>query len=176
MKSEFQLRPWRKDDLKSLVYYANNWNIARYMTDQFPFPYTEENGIAFIELATKDRPLHIFAIALKGEAIGGIGIHPQADIHRKNAELGYWLAEPFWGQGIISKAVAQMVDFAFETYPINRIFARPFGTNLSSQKVLEKNGFILEGRFEKVLVKKEELLDELVYAIRRENWKKTTTY
>jgi [ribosomal protein S5]-alanine N-acetyltransferase len=90
----------------------------------------------------------------------------------KNAELGYWLAEPFWGRGIVSSAISQMVEFAFSTYDIDRVFARPFGTNIASQKVLEKNNFILEGKFEKTLIKNGELLDELIYAIRRERWEK----
>lgn len=169
---EFKLRPWNISDLDSLVKYANNWNIAKNLTDKFPFPYSENSGRAFIEFATKDDPIHIFAIDINGQAVGSIGIHPQDDIHRKNAELGYWLAEPFWGKGVISNAVKQSVDFAFDTFQIDRVFARPFGTNLASQKVLEKNGFVLEGRFEKVLFKNNEYLDELIYAVRRENWKK----
>jgi ribosomal-protein-alanine N-acetyltransferase len=172
MKQKFKLRPWRKEDLSSLVKYANNWSIAKNMTDKFPFPYGEENGKAFINFATKDEPIHIFAIEIDGQAVGGIGIHPQEDIHRKNAELGYWLAEPFWGNGIISAAINEILIFAFNTYVINRVFARPFETNFASQKVLIKNGFVLEWKFEKVLIKDGELLDELVYAIRRENWKK----
>lgn len=168
---KFKLRPWNISDLDNLVKYANNWNVAKNMTDQFPYPYSEKDGKAFIELATKDYPIHIFAIDIGGQAVGGIGIHPQADIHRKNAELGYWLAEPFWGQGIISNAIKSIVDFAFETYAINRVFARPYGTNIASQKVLEKNNFVLEGKFKQVLIKDNLLLDELVYAIRRENWK-----
>ena len=167
----FKLRPWKISDLDNLVKYANNWNIAKNMTDQFPFPYSEKDGKAFIEMATKDDPIHIFAIDIDGQAVGGIGIHPQNDIHRKNAELGYWLAEPFWGQGVISNAIKLIVDFAFETYAINRVFARPYGTNIASQKVLEKNNFVLEGKFDQVLIKDNLLLDELVYAIRRENWK-----
>ena len=168
---KFKLRPWKISDLDNLVKYANNWNIAKNMTDQFPFPYSEKDGKAFIEMATKDDPIHIFAIDIDGQAVGGIGIHPQNDIHRKNAELGYWLAEPFWGQGVISNAIKLIVDFAFETYAINRVFARPYGTNIASQKVLEKNNFVLEGKFDQVLIKDNLLLDELVYAIRRENWK-----
>ena len=169
---EFKLRPWNISDLDSLVKYANNWNIAKNLTDKFPFPYSENSGRAFIEFATKDDPIHIFAIDINGQAVGGIGIHPQDDIHRKNAELGYWLAEPFWGKGVISNAVKQSVYFAFDTFHIARVFSRPFGTNLASQKVLEKNGFVLEGRFEKVLFKNNEYLDELIYAVRRENWNK----
>lgn len=167
---KFKLRPWDMSDLDSLVIHANNPKIAKNMTDGFPHPYTLENGKAFIEIATREKPVHIFAIEINDKAVGGIGIHPQRDIHCKNAELGYWLGEPFWGQGIISKAIPQIVDFAFKTYDINRIIARPFGSNKASQKVLEKNQFVLEGRFEKVLFKNGEYLDELIYAIRRENW------
>lgn len=163
----FTLRPWQIDDLDSLVKYANNPKIARYMTDTFSHPYLPENGKNFIEFATKDMPIHIFAIEINGEAVGGIGLHPQGDIQRKNAELAYWLAEPFWGQGIITQAAGQMLDFGFRTYDINRIFARTFGTNLGSQKVLEKAGFVLEGRFEKTFFKNGEYEDELIYAVRR---------
>jgi ribosomal-protein-alanine N-acetyltransferase len=172
MSEYYKLRPWRKEDLNSLVKYANNWNIAKNLTDKFPFPYTEENGKSFIEFATKDDPIHIFAIDIDGQSVGGIGIHPQDDIHKRNAELGYWLAEPYWGLGITSSAIKEMVNFAFETYDIDRVFARPFGSNIASQRVLEKNGFILEGKFEKVLVKNGKVLDELIYAVRRTNWNK----
>lgn len=137
------------------------------MKDGFPHPYTEEAGKAFILFATKDDPVHIFAIDVAGEAVGGIGLHPQADVQRKNAELGYWLAEPFWGNGIITNAIKEIVAFGFKTYDINRIFARPYGTNIGSQKVLEKAGFVLEGRFEKTFFKNGEFFDELVYAVRR---------
>lgn len=67
-----------------------------------------------------------------------------------------------------------MVDFAFTTYDTDRVFARPFGTNLASQKVLEKYGFVLEGIFQKVFFKKGEYLDELIYAIRRDKWEAQT--
>uniref|UniRef100_A0AAU6WPQ2 GNAT family N-acetyltransferase n=1 Tax=Chryseobacterium endophyticum TaxID=1854762 RepID=A0AAU6WPQ2_9FLAO len=103
MEKEFKLRAWKKEDLKSLVKYANNLSIAKNMTDMFPHPYSEADGMSFIEFATQPGSAHIFAIEVDGEAAGGIGIHPQHDIHRKNAELGYWLGEPFWGMGIISR-------------------------------------------------------------------------
>jgi [ribosomal protein S5]-alanine N-acetyltransferase len=164
---DFKLRPWQTSDLSSLVRYANNFNIAKNMTDQFPHPYSSENGKTFIEMATSSSPPHILAIEINGEACGGIGIHPQKDIQRKNAELGYWLAEPYWGKGIISRAISRIVEYGFTHWDINRIFARPFGTNLASQKALEKAGFNLEAKFERSLIKNGEYLDELIYAIRR---------
>ncbi|MFY7880509.1 MAG: GNAT family N-acetyltransferase [Lacibacter sp.] len=169
MNKSITIRPWSAADLNNLVHYANNWNIAKYLTDQFPYPYTEDKGKAFIEMATQHHPVRIFAIDMNGQAVGGIGIHPQQDIYRRNAELGYWLAEPYWGQGIMSHAIKSAVNYAFDTLDIDRVFARPFGSNIASQKVLEKNNFILEGRFEQVLIKAGVLEDELVYAIRRAN-------
>ena len=166
---EFELRPWKPSDLESLVKYANNWNIAKNLTDKFPYPYTESSGKIFIDYATKNKLNHIFAIDIKGKAIGGIGIHPQEDIFSHNAEMGYWLAESYWGKGIMTKAVKEMVDYGFKTFEINRIFARPFGPNKGSQKVLEKVGFTLEARFEKTIYKYGVYLDELVYAIRKPN-------
>ncbi|QJX47776.1 GNAT family N-acetyltransferase [Hymenobacter taeanensis] len=163
----FKLRAWSPDDLPSLVRNANNPAIAGFMNDQFPHPYTKETGRNFIAMASQESPLHIFAIEVEGEAVGGIGIHPRTNIERKNAEMGYWLGEPFWGRGIITEAVKQLVAYGFQTFDINRIFARPFGTNLASQRVLEKAGFKLEGRFEKTFIKNGEYLDELVYAVRR---------
>lgn len=163
----FTLRPWHPEDLDQLVLLANNPLIAQFMTDGFPHPYTPEHARGFIEFANRDQPVRILAIDIDGQAAGGIGIHPQADIHRKNAELGYWLGEPYWGRGIMTDAVRQMVQFAFAHYDITRVFARPFGNNIASQKVLEKAGFTLEARLEKTLFKNGEFLDELIYAVRR---------
>jgi ribosomal-protein-alanine N-acetyltransferase len=164
---EIKLRKWKESDIDSLVKYANNKNIAVNLTDMFPYPYKRKDAEKFITYANSDTPNHLFAIEINGEAVGSIGIHPQDDIHRLNAELGYWLAEPFWGKGIITNAVKQIVKYTFDHTDIERIFARPFGTNIASQKVLEKNKFRLEGRYEKTIIKNGELKDELIYAIRR---------
>lgn len=164
---DFRLRPWALDDLPALVSHANNWNIAKNLTNAFPHPYTTESGEYFINMAIQGQPIHIFAIEVEHAAAGAIGLHPQGDIYEKNAELGYWLSETYWGKGIMTKAVRQMVNFAFETYPIQRVYARPFGTNLASQRVLEKAGFILEAKLPKTLYKCGEFIDEYIYAIRR---------
>jgi [ribosomal protein S5]-alanine N-acetyltransferase len=162
-----KLRPWNINDLDSLVLHANNFQIAKFMTDAFPHPYSHEHGRNFIQFANRDSPVHIFAIEINNEAVGGIGIHPQSDIMRKNAELGYWLSEKFWGNGIMTKAINEITDFAFQTFDITRIYARPFGTNFPSQKVLEKCGYTLEARIEKNIFKNNEYDDELIYAKRK---------
>lgn len=86
---------------------------------------------------------------------------------RKNAELGYWLGEKYWGNGILTRAIPQVLAFAFKTYDLSRVFARPFGTNVASQRVLEKTGFTLEAKLEKTIFKNGEYLDELIYAQRK---------
>ena len=164
---EFTVRPFRQDDLACLVRAANNPKIARSLTNKFPYPYTEENGKDFINFATQSKPVNIFAIDIGGEVVGGIVLHQQFYIQLKNAELGYWLAEPYWNKGIITRAIPQMVDYGFKNFDITRIFARPFGTNAASQHVLEKCGFILEAKIEKALFKNGEFEDELIYAVRR---------
>ncbi len=164
---DFTLRPWHINDLESLVLHANNPRIAQFMTDGFPHPYNKEAGKKFIEFATADDPVHIFAIEVAGNAVGGIGIHPQQDIYRKNAEIGYWLGEKYWNKGIITKALNQVVEIAFNEFNIERVFARPFGTNKASQKVLEKCGFTLESVLKKTIFKNGEYMDELIYAKRK---------
>ena len=171
----FKLRPWNINDLDSLVLSANNINISKFLMNKFPYPYTKEAGERFIAFATNDNPVHVMAIEINGKAVGGIGIHPLADVECKNAEMGYWLAEPYWGKGIITDAVRQMIDYGFKNFDITRIFARPFGTNIASQKVLEKTGFVLEAKFEKTFFKNGEYLDEWVYAVRKDYQQSTPT-
>ena len=160
----FTLRPFRDSDLASLVKYANNYNIARFLTNQFPHPYTEEDGRKFISNVANNNPTNVFAIEVNGEAAGAIGIFPQTDVHEKNAEMGYWLAEPFWGNGIITRAIEQTVEYGFKTFDITRIFARPFSINSASHRVLEKAGFVCEARLKNALYKNGEYMDELIFA------------
>ena len=163
-----QRRPYRISDIPRLAKYANNWNISKYLSDQFPFPYTEKDAEKFIKRTLEQDPLHSFAIVVDDELVGGIGIHPKDDIHRKNAELGYWVAEPFWGKGIMSRMIREMVEYGFKTFDIERIYAATFGDNKASQAVLLKNGFQEEAHFIKTLYKDNTLHDEIIFGIRKD--------
>lgn len=163
----FRIRTWERDDAASLSAHANDADIARFMTDTFPYPYSLAHAGQFISMALSQDPARLFAIEVNGEAAGGIGLHPQQDIMRLNAELGYWLGSKFHGRGIISSAIPAVVGYGFRAFDIQRIFARPFGNNIASRRVLEKCGFALEARIPKNIIKNGEMLDELIYAIRR---------
>ena len=137
---QFELRPFELNDLTSLVKHANNYNIAKNLSNKFAFPYTTDHGIAFINLALSATPTEIFAITINGQVVGSIGVHPKLDVHCKNAEIGYWIAEEYWGQGIGPQAVKLMVDYGFKTFDITRIYASTYDVNLKSQRVLVKAG------------------------------------
>lgn len=146
---------------------ADNPDIAQWLTDAFPHPYTEADGRAFLASIATDAPVRVFAIEADGRAVGSISIFPQGDVHRRNAEIGYWLAEKYWGRGIVPEAIRLIVEYGFSTFDIDRIFARPFGSNVRSQKVLEKTGFTREARLEGTIIKNDRREDEVYYAIRR---------
>lgn len=161
------LRAWCQSDLDALVYLANDEGVSSFLSDAFPAPYSYEAGQAFLDTQMNNASRDFFAISFNGYLAGGIGVTPKSDIYRLNTELGYWLGRDFWGYGIGTEAVRQMVEFVFSQTEIARIYACPFPHNLASIRVLEKNGFILEARFEKILIKHGLLMDELVYAKRR---------
>jgi [ribosomal protein S5]-alanine N-acetyltransferase len=159
------LRPWQASDLEDLCCRANDDRIASFMTDAFPHPYSSLDGLRFLTLAMSS-PERFRAIVMADRAVGAIGLHPQGDILSRNAELGYWLSPEFHGKGIMTRAVGEMVAHGFATLPVHRIFARPFSNNPASMRVLEKAGFVLEARFQATIIKRGEVLDELIYGIR----------
>ncbi|MCG8574978.1 MAG: GNAT family N-acetyltransferase [Flavobacteriales bacterium] len=165
---DFNIREIRTSDLDDLVKYANNANIADNLTDRFPYPYSRKDGEEFIEMVQNNTTDRIFAITTNDHLIGTIGLHPQSGLYIKNVELGYWVAEPFWGKGIATGAVRKILEYAFENLDVDRVFAKAFGSNIGSQKVLTKNGFRLEACFPKTLFKDGEYYDDMVFGFRRE--------
>jgi [ribosomal protein S5]-alanine N-acetyltransferase len=158
------IRDYRPSDAKSLAKYANNRKIWLGLRDAFPHPYTIEDAKKFLEGSIAGLPRIHFCIEIDGEAVGGIGLRPGEDVHRHTAEFGYWLAEKFWGQGIMSEAVPAFVDFCFKEFSFNRMFAMPHSNNPASARVLEKAEFTFEGRLRKNVVKDGQILDSLLYA------------
>jgi len=94
-------------------------------------------------------------------------VHQLADIYSKSAEIGYWIAEDFWGKGIVPLAIKEMLKYGFDTFDIERIFARTTHTNLASQQVLKKSGFIFEAALKDTIFKNGEYFDELIFGFRR---------
>ncbi len=165
---EYYIRSYEKSDKDTLVKYANNYNVSKNLRDSFPYPYTEKDANRWIGLVFGQTPELNFAIADKNELIGAIGIMLQPDVYRFSAEIGYWLAEPFWGKGIATQAVKKMTGFAFSQFKFNRLFAGGFEGNESSLRVLEKAGYKLEGNYRKAVYKENKFRDQLMYSILKE--------
>lgn len=165
------LRPWRLIDAPSLVKYANNPHVARQLRDRFPHPYTAADARQFIQSIANARPTTTFAITLEGEAIGGTGFAPGADVERFSAEVGYWLGEPFWGRGFTTEAVRLVSDYAFQTCNMLRLFALPFADNERSIRVLEKAGYTREAILRASSVKHGRPRDQALYALVNAAWR-----
>ncbi|RQW79761.1 MAG: N-acetyltransferase [Methanothrix sp.] len=161
---EFLVRDWCMDDASSITRYANNRKIWNNLRDAFPYPYCEEDAVSYISGALRTEPRVAYAIATKSVAIGSIGLMPGKDVHRFSAELGYWLAEPFWGRGIMTEAVKAVSEYGLETLGFSRIYAEPYATNPASARVLEKSGFALEGIMCASVFKDGQVLDQFLYA------------
>lgn len=161
---EYILRDWQIEDAKSIAIYANNRKIWQNLRDGFPHPYAAEDAEAFITKVNAATPRTVFAIATESEAIGSIGLMLGNDVHRFTAELGYFLAEPFWGKGIMTQAVCFLSTWAINNLGLHRIYAEPYSANIASQRVLKKSGFSYEGRLRSSVLKDGKILDQLVYS------------
>lgn len=157
------VREWSSGDLASLVRHADNWNVWINLRDRFPHPYSEQNGSQFLGHVAKLAPVTVWAIEVDGEAAGGIGLEMLNDVDRMSAEIGYWLGEAFWNRGVMSEAVRAFTEEAFRRFDITRIFALPFAHNHGSIRVLEKAGYVLEGRMPQSAIKNGEIRDQAMY-------------
>ncbi|MDC0700706.1 GNAT family N-acetyltransferase [Clostridium sp. D33t1_170424_F3] len=168
---EFELRAWKPGDADSVARYANNPRIAANLRDAFPYPYTHEDAEAYVESCVNEDSARQLtrAIVINGEAAGSVGVFLGTDVYRRSAELGYWLAEPFWKKGIMSAAVWQICEEAFVRFDIVRIHAEPFAFNRGSRRVLEKAGFALEGTLRKSVYKNGVIQDSCLYALLKED-------
>ena len=167
---ECKLRSWKLEDARDLAAALNNRNILQNLRDGLPFPYTEQDAKVFIVdmLCVDKNATFAFAIAIEDRAVGSIGVFRKDNIHIRTGEMGYYLAEAFWGRGIGTSAVRQMCDYIFQNTDIIRIFAEPFAYNAASCRVLEKAGFQYEGTLRKNAVKNGVVLDMRMYSIVKE--------
>lgn len=163
------IREWAPSDAKDLALALNNKKILDNLRDGIPFPYTERDAEAYIQsvLNAPSGSQYAWAIQAEGKAVGSIGIFRQENIHRFTAELGYYIAEPCWGKGLVTQAVKEACEAVFAQTDIVRIFAEPFAHNAASCRVLEKAGFVFEGRLKKNALKNGQFIDMLLYALVR---------
>jgi len=172
LPNNVSIRQWRQTDVESSTRHLNNRKVWDNLRDRIPHPYTEadaEQWVAFCQCPSnhvrsgpwtsetgsqgQSHPTN-FAITVDDQAVGGIGLDFQTDVYFRTAEIGYWLGEAYWGQGIMTVVVRAFVGWAWETFGILvRISAETVEGNAGSARVLEKAGFEREGRREDMVWK-----------------------
>lgn len=146
---DFVLREWQYDDVEDISIAANNPNVAKNLRNTFPNPYSIDDAKWYVNdcISNEGKKQITRAIVVDGKAVGSIGVFIKNDVYEKSGELGYWLSEDYWRQGITSTAVQQICKKAFSTFDIIRIFAEPFDCNIGSKGVLEKSGIYIRGYY-----------------------------
>ena len=163
--STFTLRNWRAEDAASLQKYADNKKISEWLFDRFPSPYTLQNAVEFIQLKAYQNPVTNFPIVINGAVAGVIGLDMREDVYRKTPLLGYWLAEDYWGHGIMTEAVRLVIAYGFEHLGLICIQANVFGGNTKSMRVLEKAGFVKQGIALQSAIKNGRVVDDHRFAL-----------
>jgi RimJ/RimL family protein N-acetyltransferase len=167
------LRPWAITDAPQLALIADNKNISDNIRDGLPNPYSEKDARDWLNLILPENfPPRFFSISADGQIVGSIGIVTKTNIYRKNVEIGFFLSEKFWGQGIMTKAIRAVRSYAFETFDIVRIYAEVFSDNIASRRALEKAGFRLEATLKNSIIKNDKLKDCCIYSVLREEFQK----
>ena len=162
------IRPWTDADAPAIVEALSDAGVTDNLRDGLPKPYTEADARDYIAYArTAGEGACAFAIDAGGEAVGSIQLTRQGNIHRRTAELGYYVVRRLWGRGVCTEAVRQICRFAFAETDLLRVYAEPFADNAASCRVLEKAGFALEGVMRCGIWKNGRLRDYCMYALLR---------
>ncbi|MBO2010855.1 GNAT family N-acetyltransferase [Hymenobacter negativus] len=158
------LRRLEAADQAALARLANNKKIWDQLRDYIPFPYSSQHAADFIALTRQEPVPMTFGIEARGCLSGVVGLVGLSDVYRKTAEIGYWIGEPFWNQGLASAAVGLATHHAVQHLGFTRVHAGVFAYNVASMRVLLKNGYVREGIFQKAVFKNEQVWDEHRFA------------
>ncbi|WP_200974952.1 GNAT family N-acetyltransferase [Echinicola sp. 20G] len=168
--NDIALVSWGGQHFHSLYPLANNPAIAKNLKDSFPQPYTIHDARFWIEHNIKFNPPQNFAIEKNGTLVGSIGAEKGKDELRTNMEIGLWIGERFWGQGIATEATKLFIRHLFEKFPVQRIFATVFDFNISCMRVMQKAGLQEEAILKGAYIKNEKIGDIYQYVMLREDF------
>jgi len=144
-----RLRSLRAGDAEPIFGLFNNWNVVQWLSSP-PWPYTLEHARSWAaqndETNIGDAVFH-YVIKLGDALIGVIGWRMQMAAPSREAgpHIGYWLGEPYWGQGFMTEALGGVVHHLFASRPGSAIYSGVFAGNIASLRVQEKIGFVREG-------------------------------
>lgn len=158
------LRPWTMEDKEDLARLCNGVDRS-YLRNSLPFPYTEKDAEWWIGMTLdRDGKDGVFrAVCLDGKVVGNISVEQGTDVYRCGAEIGYMLDRGVWSRGIMTEAARLICEEAWKLLDILRITGRVYEPNQASRRVLEKNGFELEGLLRQAVDKNGNIYNLCVY-------------
>jgi [ribosomal protein S5]-alanine N-acetyltransferase len=164
-----RLRPYTDADIAELVPLIGAREVAA-MTLRIPYPYSEQDAKEFLaRINSGDEVRKAVTLRTDGQLIGGVGL--RLDPKHNNAELGYWLGVPYWGNGYATEASREMLRHGFEELGLHRIYASHFHHNPVSGKILRKLGMRYEGCQRQHYRKWDQFVDSELYGLLREEWR-----
>ncbi len=137
------LRPWEENDANQLYKYAKDSRIGP--VAGWPVHTSLENSLEIIKDVFNDDGIFAVVLKEKNSVVGSIGIliGEKSDISLNNeAEIGYWIGVPYWGQGLIPEAVNEIIRYGFEDLKLDKIWCAYYDGNEKSHRVQQKCGFI----------------------------------
>ena len=158
------LHKWTSADREALMALCNAVDRT-FLSDRLPYPYTEADADWWLGMVAENEGKEGVwrAIVVDGLIVGSISVERLANVQRNAGSIGYMVLTPFWSQGIGTEAVRQICGIAFQELALERIIGEVFPENLASARVLEKNGFRLEGTKVGAVVKGGKVMDVRVY-------------
>ncbi|MHC4880090.1 MAG: GNAT family acetyltransferase [Planctomycetota bacterium] len=156
------------EDRASYLQHLNESDEFHRNTAGIPYPYTEFDVDQWLSLVTslsvaRDQKINLAIRHSNNELLGEIGALNL--IENEQAEIGYWLAKPYWGRGIMPVVVRRFCEFAFDQFRLQRIYARVFATNPRSARVLSKVGFRHEGTLRNGYFRNGQPVDDLYFGL-----------
>lgn len=161
-----ELRKWTLEDKELIANICNNID-RKYLRNVIPYPYMEADADWWLNRVQEREGISgIYrAIVVDGNYVGNISVEQHDDVSCKEAEVGYVLLTEYWGKGVMTESVKEICRIAFEELDIIRIEGRTYSPNFGSQRVLEKNGFTLDGIMRQAIYKNGNIYDAYIYSL-----------
>jgi ribosomal-protein-alanine N-acetyltransferase len=162
-----RLRPYTEADIPELLPLIGTREVAA--TTRLVHPYSEQDAKDFLVLAQNpDKVWLAMTLRSDGRQIGGVGL--RVERQHQNAELGYWLGAPYWGQGYATEAARGVLRYGFQELHLHRVYASHFKQNPASGRILQKLGMRYEGCQRGHLRKLDQFIDLELYGMLRQEW------
>jgi len=164
------LRKLKPSDADAIQKYCNDPVISRWLM-RLPHPYTKKHAVHFIRDGLKNwkkKTQYVYGIIYEGKLVGTIHIKIEEE---DRGQIGYSIAKPYWGKGLMSEAAKLIIKEGFKTLKLHKIYATHHPKNPASGRVMQKAGMKYEGLLREHSKAKGKYWDLVHYGILRREYK-----